>query len=62
MIPEKINIVGLGYIGLPTAAVLANNNYRVFGCDINKHVVDTVNKGEIHIVEPGLEEAVKSSV
>ncbi|MDB2315829.1 UDP-N-acetyl-D-mannosamine dehydrogenase [Luminiphilus sp.] len=62
MIPEKINIVGLGYIGLPTAAVLASNGYRVFGCDTNTHVVDTVNRGEIHIVEPGLEEAVKSSV
>ena len=62
MIPEKINIVGLGYIGLPTAAVLASNGYRVFGCDTNAHVVSTVNRGEIHIVEPGLEEAVKSSV
>lgn len=48
--------MGLGYIGLPTAIVAADNGIEVTGVDINPHVVDTVNKGKIHIVEPGLEE------
>lgn len=48
--------IGLGYIGLPTAIVAADNGIEVTGVDINPHVVETVNKGKIHIVEPGLEE------
>lgn len=48
--------IGLGYIGLPTAIVAADNGIEVTGVDINPHVVDTVNRGKIHIVEPGLEE------
>jgi UDP-N-acetyl-D-mannosaminuronic acid dehydrogenase len=48
--------MGLGYIGLPTAIVAADNGIEVTGVDINPHVVDTVNRGKIHIVEPGLEE------
>lgn len=47
-------MMGLGYIGLPTAAIMAKNGIKVIGVDINKSVVETVNKGEIHIVEPEL--------
>jgi UDP-N-acetyl-D-mannosaminuronic acid dehydrogenase len=56
---EKICIVGLGYIGLPTAALLASNQYKVHGVDISQHVVNTINKGEIHIIEPDLDGFVK---
>ncbi len=48
--------IGLGYIGLPTAIVAADNGIDVTGVDISPHVVETINKGQIHIVEPGLEE------
>jgi UDP-N-acetyl-D-mannosaminuronic acid dehydrogenase len=59
---ERICIMGLGYIGLPTAALLANRRYHVHGVDVNQSVVDTINKGEIHIVEPDLDTFVKSAV
>ncbi len=59
---EKICIVGLGYIGLPTAALLASNQYKVHGVDISQHVVNTINKGEIHIIEPDLDGFVKNAV
>lgn len=52
----KVCFMGLGYIGLPTAIVAADNGIEVIGVDINPHVVETINKGKIHIVEPGLEE------
>ena len=52
---SKICFMGLGYIGLPTAAIAAGHGLKVTGVDINKKVVDTINKGEIHIIEPGLE-------
>ena len=52
---KKICIIGLGYIGLPTAALLANRSYSVHGVDISHHAVDTINRGEIHIVEPELD-------
>ena len=58
---NKICIVGLGYIGLPTAAVFAQHNIKVHGVDINQHAVDMINQGKIHIVEPGLEDVVKSN-
>ncbi len=48
-------MVGLGYIGLPTAALIASRNIKVTGVDIHQHVVDTINKGEIHIIEPDLD-------
>ncbi|MEN9919109.1 MAG: hypothetical protein RL662_1545 [Bacteroidota bacterium] len=54
--------VGLGYIGLPTAAVAASKGIKVLGVDINPSVVDTINKGEIHIIEPGLDVLVKQVV
>ena len=59
---QKITIVGLGYIGLPTAAMLASKNKRVTGVDINKSVIDTINKGNIHIVEPQLASLVSRAV
>lgn len=65
MLNNKINkvcIVGLGYIGLPTAALLAKNNYHVHGVDVKQSVIDTINKGEIHIVEPHLDVFVKNAV
>ena len=55
-------VVGLGYIGLPTAAVLAKAGHRVIGVDVNAQVVATVNEGRIHIVEPDLDQAVAESV
>jgi len=55
-------IIGLGYIGLPTAAVLARAGHRVIGVDVNAHVVATVNQGLIHIVEPDLDQAVAEAV
>ena len=58
----KVCIVGLGYIGLPSAALLANRGYQVQGVDICPEVVDTINKGEIHIVEPDLDSFVHSAV
>ncbi len=55
-------IIGLGYIGLPTAAVLASAGHRVIGVDVNAQVVNTVNQGQIHIVEPDLDQAVADAV
>ena len=52
----------MGYIGLPTAALLANRGYQVHGVDINQHAIDTINRGEIHIVEPELDTFVRSAV
>lgn len=57
-----IQFMGLGYIGLPSAAVVASNGVRVHGFDVNPRVVETINHGRIHIVEPGLEELVRDSV
>jgi UDP-N-acetyl-D-mannosaminuronic acid dehydrogenase len=58
----KVVFMGLGYIGLPTAAVVASKGINVIGVDINPKVVDTINKGDIHIVEPDLDKVVKSVV
>jgi UDP-N-acetyl-D-mannosaminuronic acid dehydrogenase len=55
-------MVGLGYIGLPTAAVFAKHGLRVKGFDISEYAVNTINQGKIHIEEPGLEELVKEVV
>lgn len=54
----KVVTIGLGYIGLPTSALIAKNGINVHGVDLNQEVVDTVNAGKIHIVEPSLEEVV----
>jgi UDP-N-acetyl-D-mannosaminuronic acid dehydrogenase len=57
-----ISMIGLGYIGLPTAAMFAARRTRVVGVDINQHAVDTINQGRIHIVEPELDMIVHSAV
>jgi UDP-N-acetyl-D-mannosaminuronic acid dehydrogenase len=57
-----VSMIGLGYIGLPTAAMFAARRVRVIGVDINQHAVDTINRGEIHIVEPELDMIVRSAV
>lgn len=59
---EIISVIGLGYIGLPTAAVLASRKKKVVGVDVNQHAVDTINRGEIHIVEPDLDGIVRTAV
>ena len=59
---KNICIVGLGYIGLPTASLLANSGYDVTGVDINAHAVETINRGDIHIVEPDLDAFVRAAV
>ena len=59
---ETISVVGLGYIGLPTAAMFASSKKRVIGLDVNQHAVDTINRGEIHIVEPELDILVHAAV
>ncbi|WP_298774453.1 UDP-N-acetyl-D-mannosamine dehydrogenase [uncultured Shewanella sp.] len=59
---NSLSVIGLGYIGLPTAAVIASNKIRVKGVDINQDAVNTINQGKIHIVEPGLEAIVKQAV
>ncbi|MDX1474110.1 MAG: UDP-N-acetyl-D-mannosamine dehydrogenase [Reinekea sp.] len=59
---KSVCVVGLGYIGLPTASLLGTKGYSVTGVDVSPKVVDTINKGEIHIVEPDLDLLVKSAV
>ncbi|KAF0803374.1 UDP-N-acetyl-D-mannosamine dehydrogenase [Alcanivorax xiamenensis] len=59
---DTICVVGLGYIGLPTATMFASRRKKVIGVDVNQHAVDTINRGEIHIVEPELDIAVHAAV
>ncbi|MDD2797097.1 MAG: UDP-N-acetyl-D-mannosamine dehydrogenase [Bacteroidales bacterium] len=59
---NQICFMGLGYIGLPTAAISASIGHKVLGVDINPKVAETINKGEIHIIEPGLGNLVKQVV
>jgi UDP-N-acetyl-D-mannosaminuronic acid dehydrogenase len=59
---NTISVVGLGYIGLPTAAMFASRKVKVIGVDVNQHAVDTINRGEIHIVEPDLDMIVHAAV
>ncbi|MFT5812536.1 MAG: UDP-N-acetyl-D-mannosaminuronic acid dehydrogenase [Psychroserpens sp.] len=59
---ETISVIGLGYIGLPTAAMFASRKIKVIGVDVNQHTVDTINRGEIHIVEPELDSLVHAAV
>lgn len=59
---ETISVIGLGYIGLPTAAMFASRKKKVIGVDVNQHAVDTINRGEIHIVEPDLDMLVSAAV
>ncbi|KZN40515.1 UDP-N-acetyl-D-mannosamine dehydrogenase [Pseudoalteromonas luteoviolacea] len=59
---NNISVIGLGYIGLPTAAMFASRKKQVIGVDVNQYAVDTINKGEIHIVEPELDIIVHAAV
>ena len=59
---NKVSVIGLGYIGLPTAAVIASRGVEVIGVDVSQHAVDTINQGKIHIVEPDLDMLVQSAV
>lgn len=58
----KVSVIGLGYIGLPTAAVIASRGIEVFGVDVSEHAVNTINQGKIHIVEPDLDMLVQAAV
>lgn len=59
---ETISVIGLGYIGLPTAAMFASRKKNVIGVDVNQYAVDTINQGKIHIVEPDLDMIVHAAV
>ena len=58
----KACFMGLGYIGLPTAIIAAKHGIKVTGVDINQNVVDTTNRGKLHIIEPGMDELLKDVV
>ncbi|WP_439443370.1 nucleotide sugar dehydrogenase [Listeria aquatica] len=58
----KIEVLGLGYIGLPTAVMFANHNQDVLGIDVNPKVVESLGNGQVHIEEPGLQEALNSAI
>lgn len=59
---ETISVIGLGYIGLPTAAVFASRKKKVIGVDVNSKTVEIINQGKVHIVEPDLDIAVHAAV
>ncbi|AOE50166.1 UDP-N-acetyl-D-mannosamine dehydrogenase [Kangiella sediminilitoris] len=59
---DTVSVVGLGYIGLPTAAMFASRKKKVIGVDVNQDAIDTINRGEIHIVEPDLDTIVHATV
>ena len=58
----KVNFIGLGYIGLPTAIIAARHGVEIAGTDINPDIVKATNEGHLHIVEPGMEEMLKEVV
>ena len=62
MTNQTVAFVGLGYIGLPTAVVMANSGVDVTGVDVNEANVERINRGEVTIVEPGLEEELKQAI
>ena len=59
---DTLTVIGLGYVGLPTAAIFANRGLDVVGVDTNAAVVDKINRGEVHIVEPDLDKIVRDAV
>ena len=61
-VKPSVCVVGLGYIGLPTAAIVARAGCKVHGVDVSQHVVDTINRGEIHIEEVDLDGLVQGVV
>jgi UDP-N-acetyl-D-mannosaminuronic acid dehydrogenase len=62
MTKKKICVMGLGYIGLPTASLFATRGHKVLGVDVNSQIIETINKGKVHIVEPELDLLVKTAV
>lgn len=62
MMKEKVCVIGLGYIGLPTASIIANAGYEVVGVDINNSIVEKLNNGYVLIEEPNINEIVKKVV
>ena len=62
MIFKKVSVIGLGYIGLPTAAVIASRGINVVGVDVSENAVNTINQGKVHIVEPDLDMLVQAAV
>ncbi len=59
---SRVSVIGLGYIGLPTAAIIANQNIDVIGVDISSEIVNSLNEGKIHIIEPDLDILVNQTV
>ena len=59
---QTVSVIGLGYIGLPTAAVIASRGMQVIGVDVNENIVKTVASGAIHIAEPDLDGLVQKVV
>ena len=59
---DTISVIGLGYIGLPTAALLASRGIKVYGVDTQKSVVETISRGKVHIAEPDLDGLVQKVV
>lgn len=59
---HKVIVSGLGYIGLPTASLIATKGFEVLGVDVGEHIVNTINQGKIHIYEPDLDVLVRSAV
>ncbi|HXK42651.1 MAG TPA: 3-hydroxyacyl-CoA dehydrogenase NAD-binding domain-containing protein, partial [Anaerolineae bacterium] len=59
---KKICVIGLGYIGLPTASMFATHGFTVVGVDVNERVVNILNNGDIHIEEPGLKMVVQEAI
>jgi UDP-N-acetyl-D-mannosaminuronic acid dehydrogenase len=62
MVFKKVSVIGLGYIGLPTAAVIASRGIDVVGVDVSENAVNTINKGKVHIIEPDLDMLVQAAV
>ena len=62
LLDKNICVVGLGYIGLPTAAILASRGYDVHGFEVNPTVVETINAGKAHVIEPDLDILVRAAV
>ncbi|MBB4640101.1 UDP-N-acetyl-D-mannosamine dehydrogenase [Rhizorhapis suberifaciens] len=61
-VEKRVSVIGLGYIGLPTAALIARSGFKVLGVDVSQHVVDTVNSGRVHIEEVDLDGLVQGVV
>jgi len=59
---ESVCVLGLGYIGLPTASTFATNGLRVVGVDVNPQIIASLQNGELHIYEPGLRDVVQAAM